>query len=96
MNILNKIVERLTRKSDTKTEENPFSMSVPKTESLRLVIPGALDFSLVFMGDREEVMDEVFRHMEELLEFMSERSDLMTDALKTQIKERQPHDFSVA
>lgn len=80
--------------------ENEAISVLGQNESVRIIIPGAIDFSMVFEGDKKQVLDDIFDRIKDLMGFMAERNEEMEKTLKIHQesleKQREETDISVA
>lgn len=79
-------------------KENDALSALENKESVRIIIPGAIDFSLVFEGEKKEVLDDIFERIKDLMSFMAERNEEMEKTLKThhQLLENQREDIDIS
>lgn len=95
--IITKFLKKFSGESDDSLKQ---MMGLSDTESVRIIIPGAIDFSLVFRGDKKQVMDDIFERIKDLMGFMAERNEEMEKTLKIHHesleKQRENIDISVA
>ena len=96
-NFLTNFLKKFTETSDDSLGQ---MMGLTNSESVRIIIPGAIDFSMVFKGDKKEVLDDIFERIKDLMSFMAERNEDMHETIKFLEKQKQDEmaftDISVA